>query len=249
MFLLVSLLSIIFTLQLETMDSEPIVDSQMCSRKKPVSYSALGELPKTADGAIALYDSWAKTYDAALISWGYPGPRRVAETIRGYVVDTNTKLIDLGCGTGLSGEALASFGFSTIDGVDISQKSLDVISKSKHGVYNQLFQGSLDEPMSFLEDKTYDGAISVGVFSYVENFESLFSEIVRICRPSSIVAFTHRTELWDSDHRNCVSAAKALEASGKWRIEHVGSPEAYMPHNPDPAESEKTIRILVYRCL
>ena len=45
--------------------------------------AALGETPKTHEGAVKLYDAWAGAgnYDADLASWGYEAPQRVAEYV------------------------------------------------------------------------------------------------------------------------------------------------------------------------
>ena len=70
----------------------------------------LKETPYTEAGAKALYDNWVGSYDENLKSWGWTPPRLIAEklTSMGYGAQTEVKVIDLGCGTGLTGEALRS---------------------------------------------------------------------------------------------------------------------------------------------
>ena len=82
-------------------------------------------------------DDWADSYDASLVSWGYPAPRRMAETLAAHGVPSTAAILDLGCGTGMSGEALRAHdpSFSgTLTGVDISQKSLDLVAATKPGL-------------------------------------------------------------------------------------------------------------------
>jgi SAM-dependent methyltransferase len=177
---------------------------------------------------------------------GFLVPQRIAETLAKTQPNAE-QVLDLGCGTGLSGEALQAANFKSLAGLDISQKSLDLVASKKPDVYRRLIQGNLENTLPF-KDHEFDGVVSVGVFSYVENFAMLFSEIVRISKPNGIVAFSHRKELWDDDYRGCVTAAKALEESGKWACVQIGEPEPYMPQNPDPTESAKTIRVIVYKC-
>ncbi|MDZ7829733.1 MAG: class I SAM-dependent methyltransferase [Halofilum sp. (in: g-proteobacteria)] len=38
-------------------------------------------------------------------------------------------MLDAGCGTGLSGRALSAAGFRTIDGMDVSQRSLEIAAR------------------------------------------------------------------------------------------------------------------------
>jgi predicted TPR repeat methyltransferase len=177
---------------------------------------------------------------------GFPVPRRIAETLKG-IQPKAVQVLDLGCGTGLSGEALQTANFTNLTGFDISQKSLDFVASKKPELYRRLIQGNLENPLPF-SDNEFDGVVSVGVFSYVEDFEMLFSELVRTCRPGGTIAFSHRKELWDEDYRGCVTAAKALDKAGKWTCLQIGEPEPYMPENPDPKESAKTVRLIAYKC-
>merc|ERR1719336_2879869 len=60
---------------------------------------------------------------------------------------TRTKVLDLGCGTGMAGRALRKVGFlgSNIVGVDISPKSVEMAKEVYEG---GCFVGSLEEPLS-----------------------------------------------------------------------------------------------------
>jgi len=209
---------------------------------------ALGQIPKTAEGAVTLYDEWADGYDAALKSWDYPVPTRVAETLAELGDPLSASVVGVGCGTGLSGEALRAAGYTgSLTGIDISQKSLDLVRESKPTVYNQLHVGNLDLPLDQLHAGPYDAFIAVGVFSYVEGFEVLFPQVVSHLKQGGLLVFSHNASYWEEDHRGCRSTSEALQARGVWKCERVGEPEPYMPRNPDPKESSKRIRLIVYR--
>merc|ERR1712232_912355 len=81
----------------------------------PVAYSALGEIAKDAEGAVKLYDEWADTYDLTLASWGYDAPQKTVELVEQHLdVDaSHAKVLDVGCGTGLTGRALSQQGFAS----------------------------------------------------------------------------------------------------------------------------------------
>ncbi len=239
------------------------------------SWDALGSTAKTADGARALYDEWAPAYDATLRSWGYRADRRVAhEVLRCSRRDIGTRLrvrhegpaahvLDLGCGTGLAGEALRAAGVrARLVGVDISGASLDLVAAHKPGLYDggtleaSLDDGHLAQRLRFLLDETNgdadDGrpvhaAVCCGVLSYIEHFDHFFADVASVLRPGGVLVATQRTSFWDNDERGCRSASEALEAAGRWALEHVGEPEEYMPRNPDPVERAKSIRVLVWR--
>ena len=213
----------------------------------PASVPALGLTPKTAEGAKRLYDEWAATYDEALLSWDYPAPSRVAETLAALGAGSASRILDVGCGTGLSGLALRSRGLGnaaspcTVTGVDISQASL-AVAEAK-GCYAATRVVNLDEPLPFPE-ASFDFCACAGVLSYIENFSTFWTSLRDVLRPGGIAVCTHREVLWDEDDRSCRSAADELDG---WRLELCGEPEPYMPGNPDSSESVKRIRILALR--
>ncbi|MFP4303420.1 class I SAM-dependent DNA methyltransferase [Rhodosalinus sp.] len=93
-----------------------------------------------------LYDDWAESYDADLRAARYATPGRVAQALRSAGADPEKPLLDFGCGTGLSGEALAEAGFTTLDGVDVSDGMLEV---ARHkGVYRALDTITEDDAMT-----------------------------------------------------------------------------------------------------
>lgn len=88
------------------------------------------------------YDAWAKSYDAELIANGYASPARVAAALATRAADLAAPVLDYGCGTGMSGEALIAAGFSVLDGADPSAEMLRVADAK--GVYRSLVQLDLD---------------------------------------------------------------------------------------------------------
>lgn len=212
-----------------------------------VAHAALGQFSKNAEGAEALYDEWAESYDEALSSWHYPVPGRVAETLLSCNVPTDGSIVDLGCGTGMSGEAIRAKFTGSLTGLDISSGSLKLIGEKKPNVYTSTHVANLDKPLDMLKDGPYDAFVSVGVFSYVEKFDVLFQQIASLLKPGGVLIFSHHVAYWDDDRRGNRTVAEDMQAKGIWKIESVGEGEAYMPNNPDPAENSKRIRIIVLR--
>lgn len=115
-----------------------------------------------AFNARSFYDDWAKSYEAELKTNGYVTPGRCAEALKSLETDLSAPIIDLGCGTGLSGLALRSEGFTVVDGVDLS---VEMLNRAKsHGCYRSLDTIDLSEPLTALEGR-YRHAVAAGVVS------------------------------------------------------------------------------------
>ena len=135
-------------------------------------------------------------YDESLLSWGYNAHTKSATLLASLLADQSCgggsgaervldRVLDTGCGTGMSGEALQRAGFAPSAGIDISAVSLEYIRRTKPGVYDGLEVVDLDalasKPLPFGSD-SFCGVSCVGVLSYVHNFETLFTEWVRASR-------------------------------------------------------------------
>ena len=60
----------------------------------------------------AFYADWSLSYDAELHRNGYVTPQRCAEALARHMPDKSGPVLDVGCGTGLSGMELRAAGFS-----------------------------------------------------------------------------------------------------------------------------------------
>ena len=83
-----------------------------------------------------LYTAWSDSYDKEVHENGYVTPLRVAEALDRHVLDKNTTVLDYGCGTGLSGQALLNVGFQAVDGVDVTAAMVDLAREK--GIYRNL---------------------------------------------------------------------------------------------------------------
>eukprot|EP01048_Picozoa_sp_COSAG05_P006816 COSAG05_NODE_460_length_9597_cov_8.288798_2_plen_388_part_00 len=93
--------------------------------------------PETPGDVTDFYDTWADSYDDTMGKWGWEGPERVAEAFARYGCLTSA-IVDIGCGTGLSGAELRAVGCSgDIVGVDISTQSLSKAQTRAHPVPTQ----------------------------------------------------------------------------------------------------------------
>ena len=103
----------------------------------------------TPDDNIAYYRDFSDSYDQDFAdSLGFALPTEVARVFLARRMDDQGPVADLGCGTGLVGEALHGK-VSEIDGLDISTEMLSV-ARSK-GVYNALVQIDLTKSVEGYE--------------------------------------------------------------------------------------------------
>ena len=82
------------------------------------------------------------SYDDELKSNNYSTPKRCANALRKYLIDSNSHILDIGCGTGLSGQEILNVGFNNVDGTDFSDKML-YEAKNKN-IYKRLININLN---------------------------------------------------------------------------------------------------------
>lgn len=187
----------------------------------------------------AYYDRWANAYDQDLAAFGYRAPQWVAERIVAEGVPRDAAILDAGCGTGLTGQALHSLNYAHITGADISAESL-TLARAKN-CYETLERQDLDQPLDF-EDNSFDAITCVGTLTYVKNPLALMTSFCRIGRPGAVVIFTQRDDCYDDAFK---AALDELVSSGHWsRRAHTG-PHAYLPEHPEYG-ADRSIYLDVY---
>lgn len=108
------------------------------------------------------YADWAATYETEMGENGYATPPRCAAALAEFADDQSAHVIDIGCGTGLSGAALRGAGFPVVDGWDPSAEMLE--RARPKGIYRNLVQTDPAAPFEATEG-TYANAMAAGVLS------------------------------------------------------------------------------------
>lgn len=180
----------------------------------------LGTLDKVAalqpsDRSVELYDEWAPAYEEELLGgYGYESPWIAAEVFADFCPETRTRIMDFGCGTGLSGQALSSRGYARIDGLDISERMLQ--EAKKKGVYQNLVRADLTVRIG-LADASYEAAICVNAFGNGHLRPEHLGEMIRTVQEGGpIVFFINARPYADDDYPACF---QRLQDAGIWRIE------------------------------
>ena len=114
---------------------------------------------KTPEESKELYQGWAEGYEAEVAENGYISPQRCAEALAKHAASPWAPIMDLGCGTGISGLALKAAGFECIDGYDFSQAMLDQAAPKK--IYRSLNIADMSKPLEISEG-IYENAAAIG---------------------------------------------------------------------------------------
>ncbi len=142
------------------------------------------------------YAKWAREYDQQMVEGlSYVSPALIAGEMMARLDDRNAKILDLGCGTGLTVYTLAEQGFTNLHGIDLSQEMVEVANRK--GLYKGLKVGDINLPLGY-ESDSFDGVISSGTFTHGHVGPEPLDEICRILKPGGILACTVHKDLWQS---------------------------------------------------
>lgn len=157
------------------------------------------------------YDAWAESYDAEIAENGYVTPARCAAALAASGLAKSAPILDLGCGTGLSGAALAACGFSVIDGTDLSPGMLE--KAEQRGLYRRLFPA---DPDGHLPPGPYHAICAVGVISPgAAPISMLAAALDLLPAGGALVMSLNDHGLADASY---TSGIAAVEASGTARV-------------------------------
>ena len=158
----------------------------MSMNKKDVSSKVPIYKLKTTEDIMQHYDKWGDKYDQDMVDWNYTGPQETVNIFKKYAVNKNIKVLDAGCGTGLVGLELKKFGYSNIDGADLSQKLLDLIP---NGCYNKIEKMDLNKTLN-KDSNVYGAVICVGTFTFGHVKPAALDEFIRITKNKGLICFT-----------------------------------------------------------
>lgn len=139
------------------------------------------------------FDHYAKAFESHLQSdLQYKAPEQLVDLIK----QINTpaakawRVLDLGCGTGLVGAAMAPFA-SEIVGVDLSPKMLE--KAQAKNLYQRLVCEDLLTMMRAEQDASYDVITSADVFIYIGKLDDVTKEAKRLLKPGGQLVFSIET--------------------------------------------------------
>ncbi len=183
----------------------------------------------------ALFDDYADRFDAHLVdALAYRGPQIILAALRQACGAAARPLrfgqaLDLGCGTGLMGEAIRPF-VSSLCGVDLS--ALMLAKARARLVYDRLSVGELREFVREEPPASFDLVLAADVLVYVGDLAPVIGAVARVLRANGLFAFTLQATQGDAtaegfalgaDHRFAHSPGyvRAAAASSSLAIAHL----------------------------
>lgn len=143
-----------------------------------------------------LFDDYAERFNDSLIKQlEYKLPFLIKELILKLepTIKTFKKVIDLGCGTGLTGKELRGIS-DNLTGIDISSNMVE--KTRKLDVYDHLIVGDVVDILSSSKEK-YDLFIALDVFIYVGELTKIFKTIRNCCNKNSLFIFSIESRMDD----------------------------------------------------
>lgn len=117
--------------------------------------------------------------------------KTAAQYLAKYVADTSyaATVLDIPCGTGLTGQALVNVGFKNIDGVDLSPDMLKIATEKKF--YRKLYKGKITHDTKLvISNESYDCVISVfGLDNLHLDYTCSLKEFIRLLKPDGIMIY------------------------------------------------------------
>lgn len=188
-------------------------------------------MSKKSDDVAEYYDNWATDYNETLADWRYQAPGQVASMLQ-EKLSPQSSILDVGCGTGLCGKALQRAGFATVDGIDVSSRSLAIARLA--GAYSALNAMDLQRLPLPIPDNHYDGLACVGVLTYLTDSVGILREFNRVVRSGGVVALTQRSDLFvEREFKNLLEGL--LNEGGITQLQ-ISEPCPYLPDNKEFAD-------------
>ncbi|MEM9278073.1 MAG: methyltransferase domain-containing protein [Pseudomonadota bacterium] len=148
---------------------------------------------RSVDDQRQIYREWAQTYDEQTTKeLGWMGFKPAAEAFAARVTNKDARILDAGCGTGLSGSALADLGYKNIHGKDLSPEMLAIAEKT--GAYQTLGEVDLTKPIPI--EEPFDAVFSCGVFGFGPPHTEHLPHLVKAAKPGGLVILTVNGKGW-----------------------------------------------------
>lgn len=176
-----------------------------------------GETPQKAPDAYVttLFDQHAEVFDNVLVDQlGYCVPLLVRQRFQALELGPFDRVLDLGCGTGLTGGALRDMA-EDITGVDLSENMVEIAHEKD--LYETLYVAEAVDFLDDNDDEPFDLIAATDVLPYLGALEALFFGAAENLVPGGLFAFSSETLPDDS------FAGRPFMVGPHQRFAHAGS--------------------------
>ena len=162
-----------------------------------------------------LFDQYAPRFDAALVeTLGYRVPEDIRDALLRAGHSRFARVMDLGCGTGLMGQAIRPHA-GWLEGVDLSSGML-AEARAK-GLYDRLEQG--DIARLAVGEARFDLVLAADVFIYLGALERVVAWAAASLAPGGVLAFS--VELAEEGEGDVVLRPSRRYAHGRAYLERL----------------------------
>ncbi len=158
-----------------------------------IASMGLGEAPpKAPDAYVAtLFDQHAEAFESILVDQlEYCVPLLVRQRLQALGLGPFKKMLDLGCGTGLTGGALRDM-VEEITGLDISENMVEIAHEKD--LYETLYVAEAADYLEDNEDGPFDLVTATDMLPYLGFLEELFFGVADNMEPGGLFVFSSET--------------------------------------------------------
>lgn len=152
-----------------------------------------GEAPPKAPDAYVetLFDQHAEAFEDILVEQlGYAVPMMVRQRLQTLELGPFKRMLDLGCGTGLTGESLRDMA-EDITGIDISENMVELAHEKE--IYETLYVAEVEDFLDDNDDEPFDLVTATDVLPYLGALEPLFFGAAENMEAGGLFIFSSET--------------------------------------------------------
>ena len=127
------------------------------------------------------------------------------DNIEMHIPTKSSRILDVGCGTGMFGNELKSRGYNQLDGLDGSATMLALANQKN--IYNKLYQHIVSPDMSLpVDQSSYAVVTAIYSVGYPGNIStSALHTIVGALKPNGCLFISHNDNLIDGQYAPCLT--------------------------------------------
>jgi SAM-dependent methyltransferase len=132
------------------------------------------------------------------------------------------RVLDAGCGPGIYAAWLLEHGAEVV-GLDISPRMVER-ARARLGERAAFHVADLSQPLTMLDDASFDLVVSALALDYVRDWATLFRELARVLRPGGVFAFSvvhPADEFYRMHPQGCYFDIERVEITFTWPDEGV----------------------------